>query len=556
MRALARICSLITSVVVVATAAAQPQYQIYDLGVTHVSDPTSQSFGVSSAGLAVGRSVTSNSASQAFTWALGVGLVALPNLAGRNHAVANDANDTGIVVGTAAATLFGTSRLPVVWTNGVVAQLPLPAGETLGDANGVNASGVAVGSVDGGSLQQAVIYSGGTATVITQTTPTGCFFITAFGINNAGRIVGQGIDPNDAARNVGIVYDIGSGSAFEVGAIPGANGALAFGVGNGGHVVGSSMMNQGSGTPFIWSQANGIVAIPLATGTSQGSARGVNSAGWVVGIDSSAFAIPFLWDGTTTYRLADLLPPGSGWDLATNTSSSALAISDNGVIVGSGVHNGDIHAYAMVPVAATPTPSPPGTPSPSPAPTCTPVTVFSEDFDGVTAPALPAGWITTFNPGAANCTPTGTCAFGTNWATSTTSPFGPPNCAFHNAPRCVTDSILDTPSFVSGTLSTEVQIHHSYDLESGLDGAVLEISINGGAFTDFIAAGGQLFNTGYNGTISSGTLSPIAGRQAWTGNSGGTSAPWRECLPRRYSNRCACVFAWRLTVAEAAQAGA
>ena len=113
--------------------------------------------------------------------------------------------------------------------------------------------------------------------------------------------------------------------AFEVGAIPGANGAIAFGVGNGGYVVGSSMMNQGSGMPFIWSDADGIVAIPLATGTSEGSARGVNSSGWVVGQDSSAFSIPFLWDGTTTYRLADLLPPGSGWDLDMNTSSSAAA---------------------------------------------------------------------------------------------------------------------------------------------------------------------------------------------------------------------------------------
>ncbi len=69
------------------------------------------------------------------------------------------------------------------------------------------------------------------ATVITQTTPDGSFFVTAFGINNSARVVGQGIDPNNAARNVGIVYDMGSPAAFEVGALPGANGALAFGVG-------------------------------------------------------------------------------------------------------------------------------------------------------------------------------------------------------------------------------------------------------------------------------------------------------------------------------------
>jgi hypothetical protein len=119
-----------------------------------------------------------------------------------------------------------------------------------------------------------VIYSGGSATVITQTTSNGSFFLTAFGVNNSGRVVGQGIDPTNAARNVGIVFDIGSASAFEVGALSGMNGALAFGVGNAGHVVGSSMMNQGSGTPFIWTQAGGMVAIPFPTGTSQGSARG------------------------------------------------------------------------------------------------------------------------------------------------------------------------------------------------------------------------------------------------------------------------------------------
>ncbi len=228
--------------------------------------------------------------------------------------------------------------------------LPLPVGETLGDANDVNASGTAVGSVNAGISQRGVVYSGGTATVITQTTPGGSFFLTAFGINDSGRVVGQGIDPANAARNVGIVYDIGSGSAFEVASLPGANGALAFGVSNAGHVVGSGMMNQGSGTPFIWSQAGGAVAIPLAAGTSQGSARGVNSAGWVVGTDSGAFAVPFLYDGTATYRLADLISAGTGWDLSTNTSSSALGISDANIIVGTGVFNGQVHAYAMVPL--------------------------------------------------------------------------------------------------------------------------------------------------------------------------------------------------------------
>src|SRR5215831_3876014 len=371
LRFLAFSIALLSIALFPAATATTPQYQIYDIGVIDAGDDASQGFGVSHGGIAVGRSIRTDG-SQAFTWTLNGGIVGLPNLAGRSHAVSNSANDSGVVVGTAATTLFGTSRLPVMWQNGAVSQLPLPPGETLGDANSVNASTVAVGSVDAGISQRGVIYSGGNATIITQTTPTGSYFLTAFGVNDSGRVVGQGIDPNNAPRNVGIVYDIGQNMAFEVGALPGFNGALAFGVSNTGYVVGSSMLNQGSGLPFIWSDQGGMVAVPLATGTSEGSARAVNSAGWVVGNDSSAFSIPFLYDGINTYRLADLIPPNSGWDLSMNTSSSADGISEDGVIVGTGVHNGETHAYAMVPATPSPTPTPTSTPTATPTSTSTP----------------------------------------------------------------------------------------------------------------------------------------------------------------------------------------
>ena len=212
--------ALLAIATVPAVTATTPQYQIYDIGVIDAGDDASQGFGVSHGGIAVGRSIRTGG-SQAFTWTLNGGIVGLPNLAGRSHAVSNSANDSGIVVGTAATTLFGSNRLAVMWHNGVVSQLPLPAGETLGDANSVNASSVAVGSVDAGSSQRGAIYSGGSGTIITQTTATGSFFVTAFGINDSGRVVGQGIDPMNAARNVGIVYDIGQNMAFEVGALPG-----------------------------------------------------------------------------------------------------------------------------------------------------------------------------------------------------------------------------------------------------------------------------------------------------------------------------------------------
>lgn len=329
-----------------------PQYQIFDIGVVLTGDSASQGFGVSAGGVAVGRSFRTGG-SQAFSWTQSGNIVGLPNLTARAYCASNSANDSGTVVGTCSTSFSGSGRLPTIWQSGMVSQLPLPTGETLGDANDVNSAGIAVGSVNGGSAQRGVIYSGGTATVITQTTTGGSFFTTAFSINDSNRIVGIGIDPANTARNVGLVYDIGSSSAIEVGALPGRNGAIAFGVGNGGHVVGASMQNQGAGLPFIWTQAGGITAIPLPTGTTQGSARAVNSAGWAVGTASSAFAIPFLYDGTNTYRLQDLIPAGSGWDLSMNTSSSAMGISDNNIIVGTGVFNGQTHAYAMIPMATS-----------------------------------------------------------------------------------------------------------------------------------------------------------------------------------------------------------
>jgi uncharacterized membrane protein len=365
------VAALLCVPIIPATSAPVPQYQIFDIGVVDVGDNFSQGLGVSPQGIAVGRSIR-NDGSHAFSWTLQGGIVGLPDLAGRNYCVSNSANDNGVVVGTGATTVFGSGRLPVIWQNGVVSQLPLPVGQTLGDANSINASGVAVGSVNAGSDQRGVIYSGGSATIITQTTADGSYFLTAFGINDSGRIVGQGIDPAHAARNVGIVYDMGQNMAFDVGALPGANGALAFGVSNNGYVVGSSMFNQGSGMPFIWSDQNGIVGIPLASGTTLGQAQDVNSSGWVVGTDGGTFAVPFLYDGTNTYRLQDLIPANSGWDLSMNTSSSAQGISEDDVIVGTGVHNGETHAYAMVPATPTPTPTPTVTPSATPTPTFAP----------------------------------------------------------------------------------------------------------------------------------------------------------------------------------------
>lgn len=331
-----------------AAQATPGDYLIFDIGAIPPAT-ASQGFRVSMTGIATGRSF--GNPTRAFTWTEGGGLVALPNPTSpaRNYCAGNGVNDLGVVVGTGTTTSFGSSPLPLIWQEGVVSVLPMPGGATVGRANDINNDGVAVGSVGSGSGEYGVIYSGGTAAAITTLTSTGCFIRTAFSLNDAGLVVGFGIDPGNAARNVGFVHDSVASVSYEIDPLPGHNGAIAYDVSNAGHVAGVSMLNQGSGLPLVWTAGGGSKAIDLPPGSSNGSARGVNNAGWVVGNSGGVYSVPWLYDGENTYTLQSLLPDGSGWDLSTNTSASAMGISEDGIIVGTGVVGGLTHAYAMVP---------------------------------------------------------------------------------------------------------------------------------------------------------------------------------------------------------------
>lgn len=129
-----------------------------------------------------------------------------------------------------------------------------------------------------------------------------------------------------------------------------------------------------------------------------------------------------------------------------------------------------------------------------------------QNFDAVTAPALPAGWSTTFSG-----TPV-------TWATTTTSPDTLPNAAFAPNQAVVTDTVLVAPATVLTASNANFFFRHRVQTEVLFDGGVLEISLNGGGFQDFLAAGGTFVSGGYTGTISAQFASPIGGRPAWTGN--------------------------------------
>ncbi len=139
-----------------------------------------------------------------------------------------------------------------------------------------------------------------------------------------------------------------------------------------------------------------------------------------------------------------------------------------------------------------------------------PVVFFSENFDGVAAPALPAGWSTSKLAGVSNL-----------WVTSQTESDSAPNGVFTTNPEFVSDNVLVSPSIAIPAGGAVLTFRNWYNTEPGFDGGVLEIQIGAGSWTDIVTAGGSIVTGGYTGTIPASYGNPLANRQAWTGNSRG-----------------------------------
>ncbi len=141
----------------------------------------------------------------------------------------------------------------------------------------------------------------------------------------------------------------------------------------------------------------------------------------------------------------------------------------------------------------------------------TPSVVFTQNFDGVTVPALPAGW-TSVQSGAPPAA----------WATTNASPSSAPNAVFTNGVATVASNDLVSPSISLPASSTgaSIEFEHTFNFESGYDGGVLEVSTDGGTtFSDATspAIGGIFESGGYTTAIPTGFQSPIGGRNAWSG---------------------------------------
>src|SRR6185369_1570255 len=162
--------------------------------------------------------------------------------------------------------------------------------------------------------------------------------------------------------------------------------------------------------------------------------------------------------------------------------------------------------------------------------------VLLENFDGVTPPALPAGWVATNAQGQNPL-----------WATAASgNAYTAPNSAYVTA-GVFADERLESPPVSIATSSAELRFQHSYafSVDPGaltesipIGFGTLEISIAGGGFQGIVTAGGS-FVTGGPGDASS----------TWTGQN---SAPPVCCaavivnLPAAAAGM-SIVLRWRVT---------
>ncbi|MGA2749246.1 MAG: S8 family serine peptidase [Verrucomicrobiota bacterium] len=145
-------------------------------------------------------------------------------------------------------------------------------------------------------------------------------------------------------------------------------------------------------------------------------------------------------------------------------------------------------------------------------------TNYTQDFDAVTPPALPAGWSNAVEGGQVR------------WVTTNSAADTPSYSVFADAPTNAGVADLYSPAIAIVTATAQLVFANYYDLEynpdapsEALDGGVLEIQIGNGGYSDILAAGGTFVSNGYNKTIAlaSEDDNPLPGRQAWSGDSGG-----------------------------------
>ncbi|MET0226377.1 MAG: hypothetical protein ABW187_08060 [Dokdonella sp.] len=322
---------VLSSALLASFAAAGPSFSIADLG--H-ADFTAAS--INNRGQILGQ-VGANAIVLS-----GRGSVEIDGLPGFAMTLANGVNDAGLVVGTSSTPGYQFNGRAFLWQKGASVALDGDDATETSEANAINAAGQIVGARGG----IAAMWDHGEVRSL-GVLPNG-YASSAVAINRYGQIAGVSIRGSSSA----FFYD--RGSLQQAGDLDGYGVAAAHALNDAGEVVGTafdSELTPSAWRAYVW--RNGVTTDlgVLQKDATWNVANAINSAGTIVGtamfIDGATSSHAFIYDSGALRDLNTLIPPHTGWVL-----TGATSINDAGRIVGSGVVNGETHAFVLTPIAA------------------------------------------------------------------------------------------------------------------------------------------------------------------------------------------------------------
>ncbi len=266
-----------------------------------------------------------------------------------------DAIVTSVLPGGIAAgwsdTRFGIELNAAVWDNPLSPSAPF--GGSVGSGGGTssgffstvfgsNSSGDYVGAREEGGVLRGYVWRAGEPAPQLIDPPTGAIAVVARGISDNLNVVAEA---TVSGGNGGYFIDAVGNPAIDMGSL-GGPGTQPLAVNDAGEAVGIAFRNSSQRTGFYWTESDGIRAIPLSASTA--NLTDINSRGDAVGsfrnTGSNERAILF---NVRTQQLTILdfvlpAPDNTRWSLR-----SALAINDNGQVVGTGIRDGQSQAYVL-----------------------------------------------------------------------------------------------------------------------------------------------------------------------------------------------------------------
>jgi probable HAF family extracellular repeat protein len=329
-----RIFSCACFVFLLAYLAAAQSYTVTDLGVLS-GDTTSEGRALSPAGQVVG-DVEYNL--QGFVWSPSHGMLGLPHLKGGRYSAAMGINATGLIAGYADYNSIESTHA-VLWTHSGIQDLGTMPGGTESWAAAVNVSGQVVGASNSATTSpNAFLWSKDRGMQNLGVLPAG-YYSEAFGINNLGQVVGM-------SNTIALSWHAFSWSKLagmkDLGTLDAGKNtsATANAVNDSGQIVGTSTCGSSCVHAVLWS-SSGMQDLGILPSSSASGANSINNKGQVVGVSGHAF----IWTQTAgMLDLNSLIDATSGWTLL-----FAYAINDAGQITGSGLINGESHAFLLTP---------------------------------------------------------------------------------------------------------------------------------------------------------------------------------------------------------------